>query len=84
MTGQKTVYLNQPIEVLKYLTVASVKSNEVEQFVWKTDGGEVKVNFPVACFLTTCHTTISIPNFYNMFLRLFGLAVMLGNILIEN
>ena len=29
MTGQKTVYLNQPVEVLKYLTVASVKSNEV-------------------------------------------------------
>ncbi|XP_028400586.1 bleomycin hydrolase-like [Dendronephthya gigantea] len=32
MTGQQTVYLNQPVEVLKYLTVASVKSNEVVWF----------------------------------------------------
>lgn len=29
MTGRKTVYLNQPVDVLKYLTVASLKSNEV-------------------------------------------------------
>ena len=29
MTGRNTVYLNQPIEVLKWLAVASIKSNEV-------------------------------------------------------
>ena len=35
MTGQKTVYLNQPVEVLKYLTVASVKSNEVRAYSYE-------------------------------------------------
>lgn len=33
MSGQETVYLNQPIEVLKYLAVASIKANEVYLYV---------------------------------------------------